>query len=69
MAVHIEIDTLGQVGRAVLSARRSFANERVLIHHAGAHGVTRPTFTRCRFPAAWQTVPMLNETAIVAWRR
>ena len=37
-----------QVGRAVL-CQPLFANKLVLIHHVGAHGVTRPTFTRCRF--------------------
>jgi hypothetical protein len=42
MADHIEIDTTAQVGQAVLCPPR-FANERVLIHHGGAHGVTRPT--------------------------
>jgi hypothetical protein len=40
--------SLVQVGRAV-PWPPSFANERVLIYHDGAHGVTRPTFTRRRF--------------------
>jgi hypothetical protein len=43
MAAHIKIDTSAQVGRAV-PCPPPFANERVLIHHDGAHGVPRPTF-------------------------
>jgi hypothetical protein len=46
IAVDIEIDTSAQVGRAVLCPP-PFANEHALICHNGAHGVTRPTFTRC----------------------
>jgi hypothetical protein len=64
IAVHIEIDTSGQVGRAVLCPPL-FCQRARSDSPAGAHGVTRPTFTRSRFPAAWQTVPMLTETAIV----
>jgi hypothetical protein len=58
LAVHIEIDTCRWGGQS--SARRSFANEFVLIHHAGAHGVTRPTFIRCRFPSSLANCANVN---------
>ena len=60
MAIHIENRHIGagRAGSPLPAALLPISS--VQIHHAGAHGVTRPTLTRCRFPSSLANCANVN---------